>query len=126
MEHRILLIEDDLSIQKMLKDYLTEEGFILEVASDGEEGCRKFLSGHYDLILLDIMMPKLNGIDVMQIIREKSAIPIILMTAKDSDLDKSLGLGLGADDYITKPFSVVEVLARIKAAIRRRYTVYKG
>jgi DNA-binding response OmpR family regulator len=103
----------------MLKDYLVKEGFIIATSSDGEEGVRKFLHDSFDLVILDIMMPKLNGMEVMQIIRDRSAIPILIMSARDSEVDKAIGLRLGADDYITKPFSLVEVSARINAAIRR-------
>lgn len=116
---RILLIEDDPEINEMLQLYLISESFEVVSAFDGEEGCNKFSEGVFDLVLLDIMIPKLNGMEVMQNIRSKSTVPIIIISAKNTDLDKSLGLGLGADDYITKPFSVIEVLARIKANIRR-------
>lgn len=119
MTHKILLIEDDLSIQEMVNGYLTKEGLIVEVASDGEEGVTKFLQGKFDLLILDLMMPKLDGLEVIRTIRETSAIPILIMSAKDTDLDKALGLGLGADDYICKPFSMIELSARVKAAIRR-------
>ena len=88
-------------------------------ASDGEIACEKFFSDEFNLVLLDLMLPKRNGMEVMRKIRESSTVPIIIISAKDTDSDKTLGLGLGADDYITKPFSVTEVLARIKANIRR-------
>ena len=88
-------------------------------ASDGESACEKFFSDDFSLVLLDLMIPKRNGMEVMEKIRESSTVPIIIISAKDTDSDKTLGLGLGADDYITKPFSVTEVLARIKANIRR-------
>lgn len=119
MKNRILLIEDDIAISEMVENYLKKEGFNIITAFNGEEGLSKFLNDSFDLIILDIMMPKLDGMEVMRIIREKSLIPILIMSAKDSDVDKVLGLGLGADDYITKPFSMVELSARIKAAIRR-------
>ncbi|MFD3448136.1 response regulator transcription factor [Microbacteriaceae bacterium 4G12] len=119
MEYKILLVEDDASIREMVEGYLTKEGFIVTTAIDGEEAVSKFLSHTFDLIILDIMMPKLDGFEVMNIIRRKSTIPILIMSAKDSDIDKALGLGLGADDYICKPFSMVELLARVKSAIRR-------
>lgn len=115
----ILLIEDDIAISEMLKDYLQTEGFEIVTAFDGEEGCNVFFQQQFDLVLLDIMIPKLNGIEVMKNIRSQSTVPIIIISGKDTDSDKSFGLGLGADDYITKPFSVTEVLARIKANIRR-------
>jgi len=116
---RILLVEDDIEISEMLKGYLQANDFEVIVAYDGEEGCDAFLLQSFDLVLLDLMIPKRNGMEVMKIIRAQSIVPIIIMSAKDTDSDKSLGLGLGADDYITKPFSVTEVLARIKANIRR-------
>ncbi|MED0983809.1 response regulator transcription factor [Bacillus paramycoides] len=119
MSHHILLVEDDVSIQEMVETYLVKEGFQVTIASDGEEGVTAFLKGSFDLIILDIMMPKLDGLEVVRIIREKSAVPILMMSAKDTDVDKAVGLGLGADDYICKPFSMIELAARVKAVIRR-------
>lgn len=119
MDNRILLIEDDTAISEMVENYLKKEGFIITAAFNGEEGVRKFLHNSFDIILLDLMMPKLDGTEVIRIVREKSLIPILIMSAKDTDVDKAVGLGIGADDYITKPFSMVELSARIKAAIRR-------
>ena len=116
---KLLLIEDDMEISEMLEDFLSREAFEVETAFDGEMACQKFFEGSYDLVLLDLMIPKLSGMEVMKKIREDSVVPIIILSAKDTELDKSLGLLLGADDYITKPFSVTEVLARIKANIRR-------
>lgn len=117
--HKILLVEDDAEISEMLKNYLTLENFEVVCAADGQEACRLFDSTAFSLVLLDLMIPKISGMDVMQHIRGKSVVPIIILSAKDSEADKTLGLGLGADDYITKPFSVTEVMARIKANIRR-------
>ena len=114
---RILLVEDDIETSDMLKDFLITENFEVVTAYDGKSACKKFLEDKYSLVLLDIMIPGINGIEVMKIIRKSSTVPIIIISAKDSD--KTLGLGLGADDYITKPFSVIEVPARIKANIRR-------
>jgi len=119
MLHHILLVEDDSAIQEMVEKYLIKEGFQITIASDGEEGVLTFLKGSFDLIILDIMMPKLDGLEVVRIIREKSAVPILMMSAKDTDVDKAVGLGLGADDYICKPFSMIELAARVKASIRR-------
>ncbi len=116
---RVLIIEDDIEICDMVRNFLADEAFEVETAHNGEEGSAAFSNAPFDIVLLDIMMPKLNGLDVMQNIRAVSTVPIIIMSAKDTDLDKSLGLGLGADDYITKPFSMTELLARIKANIRR-------
>jgi DNA-binding response OmpR family regulator len=119
MYNKILIIEDDRAISEMVKNYLTKDGFIVTVAFDGEEGIVKYLNDDFDLVILDLMMPKLDGIETMKIIREKSSVPILIMSAKDSDVDKAIGLGLGADDYISKPFSMIEISARIKAVIRR-------
>lgn len=116
---KIFLIEDDVEISDMLKNFLITENFEVVTAYDGETACKKFFEDKYSLVLLDIMIPKISGMEVMKIIRENSTVPIIIISAKDTDSDKTLGLGLGADDYITKPFSVTEVLARIKANIRR-------
>ena len=119
MNNKILIIEDDIAISEMVKNYLTKDGFIVTAAFNGEEGIVKYLNDDFDLIILDLMMPKLDGMETMKIIREKSSVPILIMSAKDSDVDKAIGLGLGADDYISKPFSMIEISARIKAAIRR-------
>lgn len=116
---KILLIEDDVEISDMLKKFLETQGFQVTAAYEGESACERFFEQEYALVLLDLMIPKMNGMKVMSVIREKSLVPIIILSAKDSDSDKFLGLGLGADDYITKPFSVTEVLARIRANIRR-------
>ena len=116
---KILLVEDDAEISDMLKNFLTTENFEVVQAFDGESACREFFTEEYSLVLLDLMIPKKSGMEVMKEIREKSTVPIIILSAKDTDSDKTLGLGLGADDYIMKPFSVTEVLARIKANIRR-------
>ena len=116
---KILLVEDDREISTMLKDFLITENFEVVTVFDGESACEKFFLEDFSLVLLDWMIPKRNGIEVMRKIRESNTVPIIIISAKDTDSDKTLGLGLGADDYITKPFSVTEVLARIKANIRR-------
>ena len=122
---KILLVEDDTEISTMLKNFLSTENFEVVTAGDGVSACSKFFSDRFSLVLLDLMIPKMSGIEVMGRIRENSTVPIIIISARDTDSDKTLGLGLGADDYITKPFSVTEVLARIKANIRRstRYTM---
>ena len=122
---RILLVEDDPEIGIMLKDYLETENFEVVMAHDGGEACDKFAASRFDLVLLDLMIPVVSGMDVLQRIRKDSVVPVIIVSAKDSEADKMLGLGLGADDYITKPFSVAEVLARVKANIRR-FTQYNG
>lgn len=119
MQKTILLVEDDPAISDMVKKYLNNESFNVKCVFDGEEAANAFKDEHYDLVLLDLMLPKLNGLDFLQMVRTKSYIPVIIMSAKDSEADKALGLGFGADDYITKPFSMVELAARVKAAIRR-------
>ena len=113
------MVEDDREISEMLEEFLIQEAFEVVPAFDGLEACEKFEDGEFDLVLLDLMIPKMSGMDVMKTIREKSVVPILIVSAKDSLLDKSLGLELGADDYITKPFVMAEVLARIKANLRR-------
>lgn len=118
-QYKILLVEDDIEISDMLKNFLETEHFAVETAYDGERACELFPAEPFSLVLLDLMIPKKSGIEVMKVIRENSTVPIIILSARDSDSDKTLGLGLGADDYVTKPFSVTEVLARIKANIRR-------
>ena len=115
----ILLVEDDKEISEMLQTYLTAENFEIICAYDGREACRIFDRTLVQLVLLDLMIPKISGMEVMQYIRKSSYVPIMILSAKDSEGDKTLGLGLGADDYITKPFSLAEVLARIKANLRR-------
>lgn len=119
IKQKILLIEDDTEISDMLKNFLMTENFEVITAYDGESACEKFYVDTYSLVLLDLMIPKKNGMEVMKVIRENSTVPIIILSAKDTDSDKTLGLSLGADDYVTKPFSVTEMLARIKANIRR-------
>lgn len=119
MQKHILLVEDDEAIREMVDNYLTMEGFQVTTATNGEEALQNCLQKTFDLVILDIMIPKLNGLEVLKIIREQAALPIIIMSAKDSDVDKALGLGLGADDYIAKPFSMLEFSARVKAVIRR-------
>ncbi|PRR81123.1 response regulator transcription factor [Clostridium vincentii] len=119
MHNKVLIVEDDIAISEMVKNYLIKDGFIVTTAFNGEDGIIKYLNNDFDLIVLDLMMPKLDGMETMKIIREKSLVPILIMSAKDSDVDKAIGLGLGADDYISKPFSMIEISARIKAGIRR-------
>jgi len=119
MGKRILLVDDEPLILKGLKYTLEQEGYETESAMDGEEALDKFFEQPYDLILLDVMLPKLDGLSVCQRIREHSTVPIIMLTAKGDDMDKILGLEYGADDYMTKPFNILEVKARIKTIMRR-------
>lgn len=116
---KILLVEDDTEISEMLKNFLITENYEVVIAYDGESACERFFADEYSIVLLDLMIPKISGMEVMKTIRASSTVPIMIISAKDTDSDKALGLGLGADDYVTKPFSVTEVLARIKANIRR-------
>ncbi len=125
MQKHILLVEDDEAIREMVANFLLLEGFEVTTANNGEEALQYCLNQTFDLVILDIMIPKLNGLEVLKVIREQAALPIIIMSAKDSDVDKALGLGLGADDYIAKPFSMLEFSARVKAVIRRA-TKYAG
>ena len=119
MAKRILLVDDEPLILKGLKYTLEQEGYETDSAMDGEEALAKFFAAPYDMILLDVMLPKLDGISVCQRIREHSNVPIIMLTAKGEDMDKILGLEYGADDYMTKPFNILEVKARIKTILRR-------
>ncbi|MGN1095664.1 MAG: response regulator, partial [Eubacteriales bacterium] len=116
---RILVVEDEQSISKVLEINLKMAGYACDVAGDGEEGLRLALTGSYDLILLDIMLPKRDGFSVCREVRKTLSTPIIMVTAKEEDMDKIMGLDLGADDYVTKPFSIKVLLARIKSNIRR-------
>ncbi len=116
---RILLVDDEPLILKGLKFSLEQEGYDILTAADGEEALKVFEDNSVDLVLLDVMLPKLDGIQVCQRIREQSNVPIIMLTAKGEDMDKILGLEYGADDYMTKPFNILEVKARIKTILRR-------
>ncbi|MCL2812819.1 MAG: response regulator transcription factor [Clostridia bacterium] len=120
---RVLLVDDEPLIVKGLRFSLEQDGFDVETAADGEEAIAKFFGGQFDLVLLDVMLPKLTGTEVCQRIRERSNVPIIMLTAKGEDMDKILGLEYGADDYMTKPFNVLEVKARIKSVLRRTVPV---
>lgn len=119
MSRRVLVVDDEKLIVKGIRFSLEQEGMEVDCAYDGEEALEKAKTKEYDMILLDIMLPKLTGLEVCQQIREFSSVPIIMLTAKGEDMDKILGLEYGADDYITKPFNILEVKARIKAIMRR-------
>ncbi len=121
MARKILIVDDEPLIVKGLRFSLEQDGYMIDAAYDGEEALAKVKEGEFDLILLDVMLPKLDGMQVCQQIREFSNVPIIMLTAKGDDMDKILGLEYGADDYMTKPFNVLEVKARIKTIIRRAY-----
>src|ERR671933_1034455 len=115
----ILLVDDEESIQKLLTYPLEREGFRVVQARDGEEALSRFSAEHVDLVVLDVMLPKLDGLEVCRKLRARSAVPIIMLTARDDEVDKVLGLELGADDYITKPFSIREFRSRVRALLRR-------
>ena len=116
---RILIVEDEESFREGLQYMLSREGFEIVLASDGAQGMAEFDKSEPDLVLLDWMLPEMPGIEVCKYIRTKSSVPVIMLTAKDTEVDKVVGLELGADDYVTKPFSTPELLARIRAVLRR-------
>lgn len=116
---RILIVEDESSFSEALEFLLSKEGFSIVSAANGSEAITKFDQGGIDLVLLDLMIPEISGTEVCRQIRTKSKVPIIMLTAKDSEVDKVVGLELGADDYVTKPYSTRELVARIRAVLRR-------
>ena len=116
---RILIVEDEASFSEALAFLLTKEGFETAIAEDGRQAINMFNAGGADLILLDLMIPEVSGVEVCRTIRTQSQVPIIMLTAKDAEIDKVVGLELGADDYVTKPYSSRELIARIKAVLRR-------
>ena len=118
MKH-ILIIEDDTSIAELERDYLEANGITSEIVSNGELGLQKALHQDFDLILLDVMLPGMDGFSICRAVREQKNIPILLVSARREDIDKIRGLGLGADDYISKPFSPSELVARVKAHMNR-------
>ena len=120
MEERILLVEDEEKLARMVELELNYEGYQVEKAFDGRRGLELALSGRFDLILLDIMLPALSGMEVLRRLRRESQVPVIMLTARDTVVDKVSGLDMGADDYVTKPFATEELLARIRAALRKR------
>lgn len=119
MAKRVLVVDDERLIVKGIRFSLEQDGMEVDCAYDGEEALEKAKNGTYDIILLDVMLPKLTGFEVCQQIREFSSVPVVMLTAKGDDMDKILGLEYGADDYITKPFNILEVKARLKAIMRR-------
>ena len=120
MAERILLVEDEEKLARMVELELQYEGYEVEKAFDGRAGLDRALSGEFDLVLLDIMLPALSGMEVLRRLRRESAMPVIMLTARDTVVDKVSGLDMGADDYLTKPFAIEELLARIRAALRKR------
>ena len=120
MAEKILLVEDEEKLARMVELELRYEGYEVEKAFDGRVGLEKALTGAYALVLLDIMLPALNGMEVLRRLRKESQVPVIMLTARDTVIDKVAGLDSGADDYITKPFAIEELLARIRAALRKK------
>jgi DNA-binding response OmpR family regulator len=123
---RILLVDDEQSVQTLLTYPLRKEGYEVIAASTGQEALDRFSEGQFDLVVLDVMLPEVDGFDVCRRLRAKSSVPIIMLTAKAEELDKVLGLELGADDYITKPFSMREFRSRVKAVLRRAELARNG
>ena len=119
MSKRILIVEDEESIADLERDYLELSGFQVEVANDGETGLNKAMKEEFDLIILDLMLPGVDGFEICREVRSQKNTPIIMVSAKKDDIDKIRGLGLGADDYMTKPFSPSELVARVKAHLSR-------
>ncbi|MBQ9317162.1 MAG: response regulator transcription factor [Atopobiaceae bacterium] len=117
---RILVVEDEPKIARFVELELTHEGYEVDKVADGRAGVETALAGDYDLILLDVLLPQLNGMEVLRRIRRESDVPVIMLTARDAVMDKVAGLDAGADDYITKPFAIEELLARIRVALKRR------
>ena len=123
---RILLVDDDNLLTELLTEYLTAEGLDVHSVPDGEAGVEEILSAQYDVVVLDSMMPKMNGLDVLKTVRAQSKIPIIMLTAKGDDIDRIIGLEMGADDYVPKPCQPRELLARINAILRRTQSQAEG
>lgn len=116
---RLLLADDDTELCEMLTEYLTREDFTVDIACDGESALKKTQDNHYDLLILDVMMPNMNGLDVLRQLRQHSSLPVLMLTARDEDIDSIIGLELGADDYLAKPCNPRVLMARIRAVLRR-------
>lgn len=116
---RILIIDDDEELCELVREYLSVEGFETDEANDGESGLKKALSNNFDLITLDVMLPKMNGFDVLRELRKTSTAPVLMLTARGDDMERIVGLEIGADDYLPKPFNPRELVARIRAILRR-------
>ena len=116
---QILLIDDDIELCALLTDYLQAEGFEVEAVHNGESGLQKALTGSYSIVALEVMLPGISGLDVLRRLRPQSRVPVLLLTARGEDVDRIVGLELGADDYVPKPFNTRELLARIQAILRR-------
>ena len=115
----MLVVDDDVELSQLISQYLAPEGYTVEAVHSGQKGVERALSGEHAIVVLDVMLPDGDGLDLARELRTRSDIPIIMLSARDSDIDKAVGLGMGADDYVTKPFSPVELVARVKAHLRR-------
>src|SRR5690348_13638256 len=122
----VLLIDDDTELTKLLEEYLEEEQFQLDFAHDGVTGLEKALHNQYAVVVLDVMLPGMSGLDVLKQLRQKTSVPVLMLTARGSELDRILGLELGADDYLPKPFNPRELVARLRAILRRTASVGSG
>lgn len=119
MDVRLLLIDDDVELCALLKEFLKREGFTVEVENEGRRGLERALGGGFDLVILDVMLPGMDGFDILRRLREKNRLPVLMLTARGEDVDRIVGLELGADDYLPKPFNPRELSARIRAILRR-------
>ncbi|MEN5145544.1 MULTISPECIES: response regulator transcription factor [Brevundimonas] len=115
----LLLIDDDAELSAMLREYLAQEGFVVTVAGNGEDGVQLALTGRFDAVILDIMLPRMNGVEALSRIRQSSRVPVLMLTARGDDVDRVIGLEFGADDYIAKPYYPRELVARLRAVLRR-------
>jgi DNA-binding response OmpR family regulator len=123
---KVLIIDDDEELCELVSEYLTVEGFDIESVNDGESGLNRALSGEYDMAILDVMLPKMNGFDVLRNLREQSKLPVIMLTARGDDMERIVGLEIGADDYLPKPFNPRELAARLRAILRRSAPIDDG
>jgi DNA-binding response OmpR family regulator len=123
---RVLIIDDDVELCRLLAERLSSEDFSIEAIHNGQRGLERLLSEDYALVILDLMLPGMKGLDVLRHVRERSAVPVLILTARGEDVDRILGLEIGADDYLPKPFNPRELIARIRAILRRTHYVNKG
>src|SRR5262245_24042144 len=124
--HRVLIIDDDVELCELLKEFLSSESFATDSVHDGEAGVKAVTTGAYELVVLDVMLPRLNGFEVLRRIRQWGPLPVLMLTARGEDVDRIVGLELGADDYLPKPFNPRELVARIRAILRRTQTAVSG
>jgi len=123
---RVLIVDDDVELTELVSEYLGGEGFEVEAVHDGNEGLKRALSGEHVLVVLDIMLPGMNGLDVLRNLRKQSRIPVLILTARGDDVDRIVGLEIGADDYLPKPFNPRELMARVRAILRRAHGDQQG